>query len=139
MGKAYDSSWDDAGNRDAWDRKCAEWEGRDWLSWLKCNLTFPFTAAKEENVDIDAHRSRRVARMMEVLEIEDEDEMVGVLVYVKEGKMTDCVPLCEIEVKPKADKNFWHVREYAVWFANRWHEGGLEMTERKPTEPPIRS
>lgn len=29
------------------------------------------------------------------------------------------VPLCDLEARPKHDKNFWPVREYVVWFANR--------------------
>lgn len=29
------------------------------------------------------------------------------------------VPLCDLEVTSRKDRNFWPVREYAVWFANR--------------------
>jgi hypothetical protein len=27
--------------------------------------------------------------------------------------------VADLEVKPKADKNYWPIREYVVWFANR--------------------
>ena len=29
------------------------------------------------------------------------------------------LPECDVEVTPKTDRNFWPVREYVVWFANR--------------------
>ena len=29
------------------------------------------------------------------------------------------VPLCDFEVTSREDRNFWPVREYVVWFANR--------------------
>jgi hypothetical protein len=30
------------------------------------------------------------------------------------------VPLGDLQVKPKTDANFWPVREYVIWFANRY-------------------
>ena len=56
---------------------------------------------------------------MEALGIELEDDMAGIILKVREGKRVGHVPLCDVEVKPKTDKNFWPVREYVVWFANR--------------------
>jgi len=41
------------------------------------------------------------------------------LAKVKKDNKTGMVPLCDLEVVEKANDNYWSVREYAVWFANR--------------------
>jgi hypothetical protein len=38
---------------------------------------------------------------------------------VKEVKKKGYVPLCDLEVTPREDRNFWPVRENVVWDANR--------------------
>ncbi|WP_425216442.1 hypothetical protein [Tumidithrix helvetica] len=38
---------------------------------------------------------------------------------VREGRKTGYVPLGELEVTSRQDRNFLPVREYVVWFANR--------------------
>ena len=132
MVKEYDSSWDwDAGEKNyddaAFDLKCEEWAERDWASWLESNLSFPFKAKREEDeddayfTDVADHTPFRIGHTMEVVgldEEDEEDEKYGILVKVKEGKNKGCVPLADLEVKPKTDKNFWPVREYVVWMAN---------------------
>jgi hypothetical protein len=49
----------------------------------------------------------------------EEDIERGIMVRVREKKRNGCLPLCDLEVTPKTDPNFWPVREYVVWFANR--------------------
>lgn len=61
----------------------------------------------------------RLGHKMEVVGLEEEDVDRGIMVSVREKNRTGCVPLCDVEVRPKTDKNFWPVREYVVWFANR--------------------
>ncbi len=51
--------------------------------------------------------------------IEDEDESYGIIVKVREGRKTGYIPLADVEVVSQEDSNFWLVREYVVWFANR--------------------
>ena len=48
-----------------------------------------------------------------------EDDHYGIILNVKEGKKRGCVPFCDVEVTSKENENFWPVREYVVWFANR--------------------
>ena len=119
----WDGDGDDAG--DAFDLKYEEWEQRDWVTWLAKNLVFPFKARREEDMD-DADfrqgastRLFRVGRTLEVLSLEGEDEMMGVMVKAQEKGQVGHLPLADLEVKPKTDKNYWPVREYVVWFANR--------------------
>ncbi len=119
----WDAEGDEAG--DAFDVKYEEWEQRDWMTWLAQNLAFPFKATREEDIeDADleqgaAPRLFQVGDTMEILGLEEEDEMKGVIVKAKQKGQIGHLPLAELEVKPKTDKNYWPVREYVVWFANR--------------------
>ncbi len=56
---------------------------------------------------------------MEVLALAEEDVDPSVMVKLREKRQTGRVPLADMEVKPKSDKNFWPVKECVVWFANR--------------------
>jgi hypothetical protein len=133
MNKAYDNSWNlsegDDGylpeSEEAYERKFEEWQARDWSDWLAKNLTFPFTVTREEDED-DAYFAPgaakapfRLGHKMEVVALDEEDVDRGVVVKVREKGKVGYVPLCDVEVTPKTDKNFWPVREYVVWFANR--------------------
>jgi len=134
MIEKYDRSWDlektDKGNlpgsEDVFEKKYKEWESRDWIPWLKNNLTFPFTVKRMEDeddayfTDIAKHKPFRLGHIMEIIGIElEEDDLCGVIVLAKEGKRKGQVPLCDLEVTSRDDRNFWPVREYVVWFANR--------------------
>jgi len=129
----YDSSWDlvesERGNlpqnEGLFEKKFAEWEKRNWFHWLNNNLTFPFQVKRVEDEDdayfsnIAEHEPFRLDHVMKVLSIDNEFDQYGVIVKVREHRRTGYVPLCDCEVTPKTDMNFWPVREYVVWFANR--------------------
>ena len=120
--KNYDTSWD-AGNDEQWDRKYAEWENRDWRSWLSNHLSFPFAVERKEDfTDRDFLEDDGllfgVGHTMNVLKIEEEDEHYGILVKVREQRKTGIIPLADVEVTSRDHPNFWPVREYVVWFAN---------------------
>ncbi len=134
MTKDYDSSWDLEENEDgnlpvnegAFDRIYAEWKKRPWEQWLRNNLKFPFPVKRMEDEDdayfTDIARSEpfRLGHVMDAVDIEEmEDEDYGIELKVKEGKKVGYVPLCDVEVTSRENINFWPVREYAVWFANR--------------------
>jgi hypothetical protein len=133
MTKEYDSTWDltesEDGNlpfdEDAFDRIYDEREKRSWEPWLREHLRFPFPVKRMEDAD-DAYFTDiatsdpfRLGHLMDVLDIETEDDHYGVILIVKEGERTGHVPLCDVEVTSRENKNFWPVREYVVWFANR--------------------
>lgn len=125
MKKDYDSSWDLGGNDKAFDRKYKEWKQRPWESWLRKNLKFPFQVERVENHDdaysndIAKFKPFRVGHIMEAMGIETEDDLYGIIVKVKEGRNVGHVPLCNVKVTSEEDGNYWPVREYVVWFANR--------------------
>jgi len=121
--KNYDSSWDE-GNEDAWDEKYDEWSERDWESWILGNLSFPFEVERiEDDRDFIPKENNEepftVGHIFKVEGIELEDELYGFIVKVKEGRRKGHVPLCDVEVASKTDRNYWPVREYVVWFANK--------------------
>ena len=112
-------------SREAFDKKYAEWQKRDWMKWLEENLTFPFTVTREEDDD-DAYflpgaakAPFRLGHTFEVVGLDEEDVDRGIIVKAKEKGRVGYVPLCDLKVKPKTDKNFWPVREYVVWDANK--------------------
>ncbi len=133
MSHADDHRWDLCEREDgylpesdeAFDQKFEEWQARDWPDWLAKKLTFPFTVTREEDED-DAYFAPgaakspfRLGHKMEVLELGEDDVDRGMLVRVREKGKIGYVPLGDVEVTPKTDANFWPVREYVVWFANR--------------------
>lgn len=133
MKKPYDSSWDlirsGRGNlpksEAALDEKYQEWKKRNWAKWLEKNLVFPFTVKRKEDdddaylTDIAKHAPFRLGHKMEVLKLSSDDDLYGIFVKVREGRRIGSVPLCDVEVTSKDDRNFWPVRECVVWFANR--------------------
>lgn len=125
MAENYDSSWDLNGSEDKFDEKFSEWEKRSWEDWLRSNLKFPFPVKRMEDRDdayfSDAVKSEpfRLGHVMNAVDIDMEDEHYGIILKVKEGRLVDYVPLCEVEVTLKQNENYWPVREYVVWFANR--------------------
>jgi hypothetical protein len=120
----YDPSWD-KGNEKLWDKKYRQWERRDWMDWLGTILTFPFEVVRKEDMSenpfeaIDRTQPFSVGHRMTALELVDEDDAYGVIVKVREGRETAYLPLCDLEVTSRKDSNFWPVREYVVWYANR--------------------
>ena len=122
MTQPCDSSWDTGDDGDTFDRKCQEWEGRDWQSWLKTHLAFPFEVKREEDMvenPFDADDGPfSVGRRMRATALGEEDFPLGFLVCVESGKKQGCIPLADVEVTSKKDPNYWPVREYVVWMAN---------------------
>lgn len=116
--------WDLDEDNGAFEKKFEEWDKRDWMAWLSENLSFPFTVTREEDED-DAYFTDacedlfRLGHKMQVVGIDGDDVDDGITVEVKEKGETGYAPLCDLQVKPKTNKNFWPVREYVVWFANR--------------------
>ena len=126
MGKECDHSWDLDEDRDgdAFDEIYAKWEKRDWEKWLNEKLTFPFEVKRMEDdddayfTDIAKSQPFRLDHVMEVIAIEMEEDLYGIIVKVREGRKVGSAPLCDLEVTAKDNPNYWPVREYVVWFAN---------------------
>lgn len=125
MSDKDDHRWALRDSHEAFERKQEEWDARDWPKWLAQHLTFPFTARREDDdgdayfVEGAAKAPFRLGHKMEVLGLREEDVDRGIMAEVREKNLTGSVPLSDLEAKPKTDKNYWPVREYAVWFANR--------------------
>jgi len=89
-------------------------------------LSFPFEVKREEDdddayfTDIAKHEPFRLGHVMMAIGLESENtNWDGIYITVKEGREIGHVPLCDVEVTSKEDINYWPVREYVVWFANR--------------------
>jgi hypothetical protein len=127
----YDASWDLDDSGDAFDRKHDEWSERDWMPWLEEKLTFPFETIREDGGAEDLRhffgvgpRPKHFAEgsRITVLGFSDggsDPDFVGVFVNARQGDHRGVVPLQDLEVRHKDDPNYWPVREFAVWYANR--------------------
>ena len=115
----WDLSEDDDGylpeSDEAFEQKLEEWMARDWPQWLARQLAFPFTVTREEDED-DAYFAAgaakapfRLGHKMEVVGLAEEDVDRGIMVEVREKNRTGFVPLCDLEVTPKTNPNFWPV------------------------------
>lgn len=57
----------------------------------------------------------RIGHTMKVIGIEpEEDNLYGVIVQVREGRRKGYVPLYDLEVTSREDRNFWPVREFGL-------------------------
>jgi len=131
--KQNDHSWDliqsEKGNlpqcNDAWEKKYDEWVGRDWLKWLNSNLSFPFEVKRFDDdndaysKDITAQTPFSFGHVMQVLSLVPEDGVFGLIAKVQEGDKIGEAPLFDLEVTSKDNENYWAVREYVVWDANK--------------------
>ncbi len=132
----YDSSWDDdieedeeereddEEMEDPLDRKMQQWDKRNWHKWLMTYLTFPFTAIRKEDMEEPPFATKRrkpfaVDTKMTVSSIHYDEFHDAIFAHAKQGNEEDSIPLADLEVTPKSDPNYWPVREYVVWFANR--------------------
>jgi len=112
-------------DKDTFDAIYANWLKRSWKSWLRDHLKFPFTVKRGEDdddayyTDIVKSEPFRLDHVMEFIDIEMEDDLYGIIMKVREGRKFGHVPFCDVEITSKEDENFWPVREYVVWFANR--------------------
>jgi len=133
MNSNYDTSWDSVEteegtltvNERAFEDICQKWAARSWEAWLTENLSFPFVVRRTDDeddayfTDVADREPFRLGHEMKVIGIEQEDDLYGIILKVREGRRIGHVPLCDVEVIEKKDSNFWPVREYIVWFANR--------------------
>lgn len=133
MPQDYDASWDleesEDGNlpqdESAFNRIYAKWKKRPWEPWLREKLDFPFPVERMEDdddayfTDIAESEPFRLGHIMKVVDIGMEDNLYGIIVKVREGRRVGYVPLCDLKVTSTEDDNYWPVREYVVWFANR--------------------
>lgn len=128
----YDTSWDlvesKKGNlpksEEAWDKKYQEWMKRDWMKWLRDNLSFPVAVKRVDDeddayfTDVAKYELFRLGHKMEVLSLETEIPRYGIIVKVREKGQIGSVPLNDLKVTSKKDPNYWPVNEYVVWDAN---------------------
>ena len=112
-------------NERAFEDICYKWTKRSWEAWLTENLSFPFVVRRTDDeddayfTDVADREPSRLGHEMKVIGIEQEDDLYGIILKVREVRRIGYVPLCDVEMIEKKDPNFWPVREYIVWYANR--------------------
>lgn len=94
-----------------------EWEAFEaWEEHLRDVLTFPFEAEVVEFQERGRLRQMDRVRVLGITEIFD---LYGVIVKTTHKQRGLEFPLCDLEAIDKTSENYRHVKDYAVWFANR--------------------
>jgi hypothetical protein len=87
------------------------------------HLKFPFQVKRIDDEDyvifhgISDNDPFRFGHVMKVVGIDFEDDFYGIIAKVGEGRRTGRVPLIDLELLDKNDRNLPYIEEYADWFA----------------------
>ncbi|MBI2924567.1 MAG: hypothetical protein HYY24_02550 [Verrucomicrobia bacterium] len=96
------------------------WAKRDWRKWAMENLTFPLNAERVDGDDQelfgfgDPDETVMVGERVKVVGLDEEEGRWGLQARVQCGKRRLSVPLADLSVRPKSNKNFQVVLEYSV-------------------------
>jgi hypothetical protein len=86
-----------------------------WQKHLTKILSFPFEAEISES----QRGPLRMGDRLSVKDIDDVEDLYGILAAVKHERGRYQIPLCDLEVTDKKSANYLPVSDYSVWFANR--------------------
>jgi hypothetical protein len=86
-----------------------------WSKYLGKVLVFPFDTKIVEGDTGPLEIGDRVR----VHSIAIVDDLYGVIVDVRYGRLKYAYPLCDLEVLDKKSPNYQNVKDYVVWYANR--------------------
>jgi len=67
----------------------------------------------------NSRRPLKFGNRLTVIDIEDFDDLYGIIVGVTYKKRRYSFPLCDLEVVDRNSENFIPVDDYSIWFANR--------------------
>ena len=79
-------------------------------------LVFPFDT---EIVDGDERGPLKIGDRIRVHRIDIVDDLYGIIVDVRLGRLKYAHPLCDLEAIDGKSLNHQNVQDYAVWYANR--------------------
>ncbi len=85
-----------------------------WEEYLSENLEFPI---ETKVVELERGRIRNGAKI-KLLDIEDYDDIYGILGIGKHEREAVSFPICNLEAINKKSKNYELLRDYVIWFAN---------------------
>jgi hypothetical protein len=89
-----------------------------WNEYFNCKLSFPFEASVEEPQERGPVRTGGKVIVRRINEINEIDELRGILVDIEYKKRMYVFPLADLEVVKKQSKNFTPIKDYVIWFAN---------------------
>ncbi|MBV7338862.1 calcium-binding protein [Chloroflexi bacterium TSY] len=87
-----------------------------WDEYLTANLTLPFDAKVSE---FQERGPFRVGDKVKVVELDDTDNLYGIIVRLGSNRKGSHFPLCDLEAVDKKSSQYLPVHAYSVWFANR--------------------
>lgn len=87
-----------------------------WEKYLSQNLQLPFEAEVDE---FQEYGPLRAGDRLTVLEIEDVDDLYGVIVACRKDRQFYSFPLADLAAVDERSPNAQLIQDYRVWFANR--------------------
>jgi hypothetical protein len=99
-------------------------EIRGWQEYLSNKLSFPFLVKRIDDTDkvlwegLKDDKPFGLGITMKVLGVESEDDFYGIIVKVKEGRLTAFVPILDLEIQDDSSMNKKYLDEYAEYFLN---------------------
>ena len=87
-----------------------------WQEYLEAHLKLPFDAVVSEYQE---RGPLQVGDQVKVVGFEGVENLYGVLVDIKAGRIPYVFPLCDLKAANEKSANFTPTDDYAVWFANR--------------------
>lgn len=88
-----------------------------WEKHLVKHLTFPFDAEVSEYQERGPLQGRDKVSVKNISLV---DDLYGIIVELRHGRKKYHFPLCDLEVIQKDSRNYQLVKDYCIWFANRY-------------------
>jgi hypothetical protein len=91
-----------------------------WQEHFQEVLQFPFEAEVFEWQEEGPLQEGDKVKVVSIIDdVEEDDDIYGILVSLRHGRKKYEFPLCDLEVLDKSSANYQPVKDYAIWFANR--------------------
>jgi len=87
-----------------------------WLDYLEKELTFPFEASIQDSENFEL----KWKDIVNVKQIEDFEDMYGVLVEIRKGRKKFIFPLCDLEVVEKQSRNRFIIDAFLEWWTEKY-------------------
>jgi hypothetical protein len=87
-----------------------------WLDYLEKELSFPFKASIQDSENFEL----KWKDIVNVKQIEDFEDMYGILLEIRKGRKKYIFPLCELEVVEKQSRNRFIIDAFLEWWTEKY-------------------
>jgi len=87
-----------------------------WLDYLEKELSFPFEASIQDSENFEL----KWKDIVNVKQIEDFEDMYGILLEIRKGRKKFIFPLCDLEVVEKQSRNRFIIDAFLEWWTEKY-------------------